>query len=66
MNPPFAEPIHDGDVFDLYQPRTGFVLAHGDRGIATAGPPSSVVVVAPGPDQVRRAAALAAAALQEG
>lgn len=66
MNPPIAEPIHDGDVFDLYRPRTGFVLAHGDRGIATAGPPSGVIVVAPGSDQVRRAAALAATALQEG
>jgi isochorismate synthase len=66
MNPPIAEPVLAGDVFDLYQPRTGFVLVQGERGLATVGPPGGVVPVAPGPDQVRRAAHLAAQALQAG
>ena len=66
MNPPFAQPVLAGDVFDLYQPRTGFVLAQGERGLAVTGPPTGLIPVAPGPDQVRRAAALAALALENG
>lgn len=66
MNPPIAEPVAADDVFELYQPRTGFVLAHGDRGLATVGPPSGVVPVPPGPEQVRRAAELAAQLLRTG
>lgn len=66
MNPPLAEPVAASDLFDLYVPRTGFVLVQGDRGIATVGPPRGVIPVSPGPDQVRRAAALAAQALAAG
>jgi isochorismate synthase len=66
MNTTIAEPLLDGDIFELYEPRTGFVMVHGDRGLATVGPPSGVIPVGPGPEQVRRAAALAAEALREG
>ena len=66
MNPPIAEPLLDGGIFELFDPRTGFVMVHGEHGLATVGPPSGVIVVAPGPDQVRRAAELAAAALRDG
>ena len=58
-----AEPAAPADLFDLYVPRSGFVLERGGRGLATPGPPAAIVAVSPGPDQVSRAAALAGEAL---
>ena len=66
MNPPVAEALVESDIFELFEPRTGFVMVHGDHGLATVGPPSGIIAVAPGPDQVARAAALAASALRDG
>ena len=66
MNPPVVEPLQDTDIFDLYEARTGFVMVHGEHGLATVGVRGGVIPVSPGPDQVRRAAGLAAAALSEG
>jgi isochorismate synthase len=65
-NQPLAEPAAASDLFELYVPRTGFVLVQGNRGIATRGAPSGVIPVSPGPDQVQRAAALARQALAAG
>lgn len=66
MNPPVAEALLESDIFELYEPRTGFVMVQGDHGLATVGPPSRIIPVGPGPDQVSRAAALAAATLRDG
>lgn len=46
------------DLLDLYAPRTGFVLQRSGHGIAASAPPQALVAVSPGPDQVRRAAAV--------
>ena len=66
MNPTAVQPLLAGGIFDLYEPRTGFVIVQGERGLATVGPPIGVIPVAPGPDQVRRAADLASLALRGG
>ena len=66
MNRPVVEPLQDADIFELYEPRTGFVMVHGEHGLATVGARGGVIPVSPGPDQVRRAAGLAAAFLREG
>ena len=58
-----AEATPTADLFDLYVPRSGFVLERGGRGLATPGPAAAVVAVSPGPDQVARAAVLAGEAL---
>jgi isochorismate synthase len=54
----------DGDLFDWYRDGTGVVLEHGTNGLAAAGA-SQPLIVAAGPDHVRRAALLVQAALTE-
>ena len=63
MNRPEPGVTPGGDLFDLYVPRSGFVLSGGGRSLAAAAPPAAMVAVSPGPDQIARAARLAAAAL---
>jgi isochorismate synthase len=52
------------DLFEWYREGTGVVLQHRQYGLAAAGD-SRAIHVAAGPDHVRRAAALAQAALEE-
>src|ERR1700733_11366986 len=53
-----------GDLFEGYRDGTGLVLQHGNEGLAAAGE-SRDILVAAGPDHVRRAAALVQIALGE-
>jgi isochorismate synthase len=54
----------ESDLFDGYRDRSGVVLQHGNEGLAAEGE-SRDVLVAVGPDHVRRAAALVQTALEE-
>ncbi|MFN2581665.1 MAG: isochorismate synthase MenF [Candidatus Dormibacteria bacterium] len=51
------------DAFDWYVPRSGFVMTHRGQGVVVDGPATALLSVAPGPDQVTRAAATARDAL---
>ncbi len=62
--PPGRQAETESDLFEEYRDGAGAVLQHGNDGLAAAGE-SRDVLVAAGPDHVRRAAALVQNALEE-